>query len=72
MECNCKGFEIGVALIILVAEFVFFPNEWASWAVVVASLLLLVHALFCKNCKSCEAPKQTSVPAKNKVVKKKK
>jgi hypothetical protein len=52
MGCNCKWTEIVLAIVILV--FTFWEVAAVSqWVVAVAAILLLLHALMCKNCAMC-------------------
>jgi hypothetical protein len=51
MGCNCKWTEIVLAIVILV--FVFWVTTASQWIVAIAAILLLIHALMCKNCAMC-------------------
>ena len=53
MGCNCKWFEIIVALVLLVLAFWQGVSGWQMWAIVAAAVVLLLHALMCKNCAMC-------------------
>ena len=61
MECNCKVTEIVLAAIVIV--FSFLSWTYSKWIVVIAGVLLLTHALCCKNCAECSTDK---MPAKSK------
>ena len=58
MGYNCKTTEVILALIIIIFSFM----SWSSskWVIIVAAVLLLIHAFSCKDCgacKSCDVPK---------------
>lgn len=62
MGCNCRWCETILALIILV--FALFVNaSWGEWVVIIAAVLLLIHAWSCKNCGTCMPEKSASKPA---------
>ena len=53
MNCNCSWMELVLALVILI--FVLWPTQVFSatvsmWLVVIAALLIAIHALFCTKC----------------------
>ena len=53
MNCNCKWYELVLAVIILV--FVIWPTQILSatvswWLIVIAAVLLIIHSLFCNKC----------------------
>ena len=66
MGCNCKWLEIIIALVILIV--VIWPGiigETVSWWVtIIAAVLLLIHALTCKNCGVCKIDAVSDMPAK--------
>jgi protein-S-isoprenylcysteine O-methyltransferase Ste14 len=66
MGCNCKVTEIILGVIVLI--FAFMNAAWATWIVAIAAILLIIHALMCKNCGKCMPDSTTSKP----LVKKKK
>lgn len=45
---NCKATETVLALVILV--FALWQTTFSKWVIVVAAILLLLHAFSCKNC----------------------
>lgn len=51
MGCNCKVTEIIFALVILV--FAFVDAMYAKWIVAIAGVLLIIHALTCRNIAAC-------------------
>lgn len=60
-NCNCKVTEIVLGLVILV--FALWETTFSKWVIVVAAILLLLHAFSCKNCGvsvSGEVPKAKS------------
>lgn len=68
MNCNCKWTETVLAIIILVFAF---WTSWAysQWVVIIAAVLLLIHAWACKSCANCdmkEMPKSSSMRNKRK------
>ena len=62
MGCNCKTTEIVLALAVLI--FAFVDATWAQWIVALAAVLLIVHALTCKEFAACAAGASESMPAK--------
>ncbi len=58
--CNCKATEIVLGLLIII--FAFWQTTYSQWIIVISAVLLLIHALGCKN---CEMPK-TKKPARKK------
>jgi hypothetical protein len=48
MGCNCKWCETVLAIVIIV--FAFWETVASQWIVVIAAILLLIHAWSCKNC----------------------
>jgi hypothetical protein len=54
MNCNCQWTEIVIAIVILL--FAFWDTSVSQWVIAIGAVLLLVHALSCKNCKACAAP----------------
>ena len=55
MGCNCKWTETILALVILVFAIwpSLIPQVQGSWIIIVAAVLLLIHAWTCKNCGTC-------------------
>ena len=47
MGCNCKGIELVLAIVILV--FALWQTTYSSWIVIIAAVLLVLHALSCKG-----------------------
>ena len=68
MGCNCKWVEVVLAIVILV--FTFWSTAVSQWLVAIAAVLLLIHALMCKNCAKCEP--DTGKASKGKSTKKRK
>jgi type IV secretory pathway TrbL component len=54
MCCNCKWTEIILAVVILI--FAFWQTVASKWIIVIAAIVLLLHALMCKNCANCDVP----------------
>ena len=53
MNCNCRWYELVLAVVILV--FVIWPTQIFSaavswWLVIIAAVLLIIHSLICKHC----------------------
>lgn len=49
MNCNCQWTETILAIVILV--FAFWTTwMYSQWVVIIAAILLLIHAWACKNC----------------------
>ena len=50
--CNCKWLEIIVAVVVFVM--VMWPallgSDVSKWVAAIAAVILLIHALMCKNC----------------------
>jgi len=57
---HCKCLEKALLLLILVFSF-WEPFLWARWIVVVAALVLLLHAFMCKTCDGNNCLPQTEV-----------
>jgi len=53
MNCKCNWVEAILAIIIIV--FAYMPGS-SKWVIIIAAILLLLHALICKNCQMCEEP----------------
>ena len=51
--CNCKWTEIIIALVILILT-LFVTASWSQWVVIIAAVVLLLHAFMCKNCSEVE------------------
>ena len=51
MDCKCNWVESVLAIVIIV--FAFTSSGASKWIVVIAAVLLLIHALVCKSCKTC-------------------
>jgi hypothetical protein len=66
MGCNCKVTEIILGIIILI--FAIWTTSWSDWIIIIAAVLLIIHALTCKNCnaKLASAPAVTSKAKKRK------
>ncbi|NCO11725.1 hypothetical protein CO038_02225 [Candidatus Pacearchaeota archaeon CG_4_9_14_0_2_um_filter_39_13] len=68
MNCNCKWTETVLALVIIV--FALWADwMYSQWIVVIAAILLLIHAWACKSCANCrmkEMPRSSSRPKRRK------
>ena len=53
MGCNCKMFEIIIAIILIVFAFMEGVSGLNMWVIVIAAIVLLLHAWRCKNCGVC-------------------
>ena len=60
MNCNCTATNVILGLLVLV--FTFWQTVASKWIVVIAAVLLILHAFCCGKCMSCETEK----PAKSK------
>jgi general stress protein CsbA len=56
MGCKCNWVESVLAIVIIVFAWMQGVSGTNMWIIVVAAVLLLLHALMCKKCKSCETP----------------
>lgn len=54
MNCKCNWVESILALIIIIFAYMGSPSS--RWVIIVAAVILLLHALMCKKCKMCEEP----------------
>ena len=52
MECKCNWVEAILAIVIII--FAYSVSDSSKWVVIIAGILLLLHALFCKMCGKCE------------------
>lgn len=52
MDCKCNWVEAVLAVVIII--FAYRSSGGPLWIVVVAGVLLLLHALLCKMCGRCE------------------
>jgi len=50
-NCNCKVCEIVLGIVILV--FALWQTSFSQWVIVIAAILLILHAVSCKNCGVC-------------------
>jgi phosphatidylglycerophosphate synthase len=64
MECNCKWTETILALVIIV--FAFWEVTYSMWIIIIAAVLLLIHAFRCKNCGTCMPEKGMQVSGSRK------
>ena len=48
LNCNCKITEIILGIIILI--FVLWETTWSGWIITITAILLILHAITCKNC----------------------
>ena len=67
--CNYKATEIVLGLVILV--FALWQITYSKWIIVIASVLLVLHGLMCRNLSSGMPMKTKKPVAKKKVAKKK-
>jgi len=63
-NCNCKWTEIILGVLILV--FAWWATAYSQWIVTIAAVLLLLHALSCKNCGRCSEHQMKPVAKKKK------
>jgi len=63
MGCNCKVFEIIVAILIVV--FVWWQIQFSQWALTIVAVALFLHALKCKNCVNCAKPGMSNMSPKS-------
>ncbi|MBS3099471.1 hypothetical protein J4462_04615 [Candidatus Pacearchaeota archaeon] len=73
MGCNCKWFEIIVALVILIVTL--WPKLIAGaswWVTLIAAVVLLIHALMCKNCGNWKEMPAKSASMEKKMVRRRK
>lgn len=54
MNCKCNWVESILAIIIIVFAYMGSPSS--RWVIIIAAVILLLHALMCKNSKMCEEP----------------
>ncbi len=52
MDCKCNWVEAILAIVIIVSAWM--GGASSKWIVVIAALILLLHAMFCKKCQMCE------------------
>lgn len=64
MNCNCTWVESLLAVIVIV--FAFWQTSYSQWVIVIAAALLLIHGLWCKNCKACKSEMHQMKPTKKK------
>lgn len=64
MGCNCKVTNTILGLIAFV--FTVWPIAASKWIVSIAAALVVVHALCCRNCASCESEEKQVVQSKRK------
>lgn len=62
--CNCKITEIILSIVVIL--FAFVNAAYAKWIVVIAAVLLLIHAFTCRNLAACAAGQAPAMPAKKK------
>ena len=73
MGCNCKWTEIVIGLVILI--FTIWPGiigvtaSW--WVIVIAAIVLILHAFMCKPCSTCAPSADISKTVTKKQAKKK-
>jgi hypothetical protein len=53
MGCNCKWFEIIVAIVVILFAFLQGIAGLNMWVIVIAGVVLLLHAMKCSNCGAC-------------------
>ncbi|MEK6908993.1 MAG: hypothetical protein AABX23_03000 [Nanoarchaeota archaeon] len=54
MNCKCNWVESILAIIIII--FAYMGSASSRWVIIIAAVLLLLHALMCKKCGMCEEP----------------
>lgn len=73
MNCNCKWIESVLALVVLV--FAVWPDMLglvvSKWIVIVAAVLLFIHAWTCKSCCNTSGSKMMAAGMNSKSTKKK-
>ena len=52
MNCKCNWVEAILAIVIIL--FAYSAGDSSKWVIIIAALLLLLHALLCKRCQMCE------------------
>ncbi len=63
MDCKCNWVEAILAIVIIVSAWM--AGASSKWIVIIAALILLLHAMFCKKCQMCEpAMMKSSKPMK--------
>ena len=63
MNCNCKWCTTIIGIVILVFAFLEGVTGLNMWIIVIAAILLIIHAFKCKNCGIC-APEMATKPDK--------
>lgn len=54
MNCKCNWVETILAIIIIIFAYMGSPSS--QWVIIIAAILLLLHALMCKKCGMCDEP----------------
>lgn len=49
--CNCKATEIIIGAIILI--FALLKSVYSDWIIIIAAIIIIIHAMACKNCGKC-------------------
>jgi len=55
MNCKCNWVQAVLAVIIIL--FAYMGSASSQWIIIVAGIILLLHALLCKKCGMCDEPK---------------
>lgn len=58
MNCNCNIVQVILGAIIVIFSFML-DLAFAGWIILVAGILVLIHGLACRKCKSCEMPEKS-------------
>ena len=71
--CNCKGTELVAGIVILVLALwpTIFTAVVSKWIIVVAAVVLIIHALGCKDIACCGTDAGMEKPKAKKKAKKK-
>ncbi|MBI5804382.1 hypothetical protein HY450_04000 [Candidatus Pacearchaeota archaeon] len=68
MGCNCKWFEIIVAIVLFIVTLwpALLGAAVSKWIAVIVAIALVLHALMCKNCGSYASEKMPAGKGKAK------
>ena len=64
MDCKCNWVEAILAIVIIVSATM--AGASSKWVIIIAALLMLLHALFCRKCQMCEPSMMESKSMKKK------
>lgn len=65
---NCKWTEIVLTVLILL--FAFIEKTYSKWIIIIAAIILLIHAVMCKCHTGCTTSEITTTPIITKPIKK--